>query len=264
MNGGVDTGGVIGPITDGEAILRREEREISILLAREEITITYARYSAGEQVARPHIHHHHTDAFYVLEGELTFEIGRESEIMTVSAGGFVAVPPRVAHSLRNDSDRSVRWLTVHAPDGGFAAFMRGMRDEVEVEWDFSPVPATGGLRASEAVVSLDVGGERLENRPGQLRCALRDMCVVEWDLRGPHPDLPFHRREGGVDSFFVIEGELESTLAGTTQTVGPDTLISVARGVPHTIDHRGSGRTRMLSLHTPDDGFADHLRRVSG
>jgi hypothetical protein len=39
----------------GEAILRCERREISILVAREEITITEARYAAGEQVAGPHI-----------------------------------------------------------------------------------------------------------------------------------------------------------------------------------------------------------------
>ena len=81
---------VIVPITDGETILRREKREISILVAREELAITHARYAAGEQVAGPHVHHEHTDAFYVLEGELTFEIGREAETITVSAGGFVA------------------------------------------------------------------------------------------------------------------------------------------------------------------------------
>ena len=127
------------PITDGEAILRREKREISILVAREDVTITHARYAAGEQVAGPHVHHEHTDAFYVLEGELTFEIGREAETITVSAGGFVAVPPGVAHSFRTDGDRPARWLTIHAPDGGFAAFMRGIRDGVEVEWDISAV-----------------------------------------------------------------------------------------------------------------------------
>ena len=75
----VDTAGLVIAITDREAILRREEREISILVAREEVTITHACYAAGEQVAGPHVHHQHTDAFYVLEGELTFEIGREAE-----------------------------------------------------------------------------------------------------------------------------------------------------------------------------------------
>jgi quercetin dioxygenase-like cupin family protein len=152
MNAELDSGGVIVPIRDGEAILRGEKREISILVASEEVTITHACYAAGERVAGPHVHHEHTDAFYVLGGELTFEIGREAKTITVSSGGFVAAPPGVAHSLRNDSDRPARWLTIHARDGGFAEFMRGIRDGVEVEWDISAVPADGGLPASEAIV----------------------------------------------------------------------------------------------------------------
>ena len=38
------------PITDGEAILRREN-QISILVATDDVTITHAWCSAGEQVA---------------------------------------------------------------------------------------------------------------------------------------------------------------------------------------------------------------------
>jgi mannose-6-phosphate isomerase-like protein (cupin superfamily) len=133
-------------VGEGEQILRYENREVSILVATEAVTITRARYSAREQVAGPHVHHQHTDAFYVLEGELTFEIGGER--IAVSSGGFVAVPPGVAHSFRSDSDRPACWLTIHAPDGGFAAFMRGVRDGVEVEWDISGVPAGAGLPAS--------------------------------------------------------------------------------------------------------------------
>ena len=229
MSAGLETCGVIVPSTDGEKILRGEGREISILVASEAVTITHARCAAGEQVAGPHVHHEHTDAFYVLEGELTFEIGREAEVLRVSAGGFVAVPPQVAHSFRNDGDGSARWLTVHAHDGGFAAFMRGWRDHVEVEWDISAVPASGGLPGGEAVVSPEGSGERLtsENWQCRLRCALPDLCVVEWELGRSHPELPFHDLGSGtVDSFFLIEGELEAMLAGTRQTVGAGTLIS--------------------------------------
>jgi quercetin dioxygenase-like cupin family protein len=154
--------GVIVPITDGEPIVRSEEREISILVAREELTIAYARYSADKRVAGPHVHHEHTDAFYVLEGELTFELGHEAETITVTAGGFVAVPPEVAHSFRTDGSRPAHWLTIHAHDGGFAAFMRGMRDGIEVDWDISLPNAEGGLSASEAIISSPPGGERLE------------------------------------------------------------------------------------------------------
>ena len=136
----------------GEEIHRTAQREIRILVASEHVTITEATYAAGERVAAPHVHGEHTDAFYVLDGELTFEIGCEATTITVSSGGFVAVPPGVAHSVRNAGDRPARWLTIHARDGGFAAFMRGLRDGVEVEWDIAAVPRDGGLSAGATVI----------------------------------------------------------------------------------------------------------------
>jgi quercetin dioxygenase-like cupin family protein len=249
----VDGGAMIVPITEGEPLLRNAEREASILLARKQITITHARYAAGQQVAGPHIHHRHTDAFYVLEGELTFEIGREANTITVGAGDFVAAPPRVAHSFRTDGDQPARWLTIHAHDGGFATFIRGARDGVKVNWDISPIPADGGLPTSEAIINRDLAGECRAGKHQQcrLRCALPDLRVIEWRLHGPPRNLPLHQQEPRVDSFFVIAGELEATLAGTAHTVGPGTLISIPPGAQHTIHYRGSNRARILSLHRP-------------
>ena len=141
-------------IVEEEPILRSETRDIGILVAGDDLTITRARYAAGESVAGPHVHHEHTDAFYVLEGELTFEVGREREVITVSPGGFVAVPPGVVHSVRVAGNRPARWLTIHAQDGGFARFMRGVRDGVDVGWDIAAAPVGGGLRAGAATVTL--------------------------------------------------------------------------------------------------------------
>jgi quercetin dioxygenase-like cupin family protein len=144
---------IIAPAPGGEELIRSPAREASILVARQDLTIIRARYAAGEPVAGPHIHHRHTDAFYVLEGELIFEIGREAQTITVSPGEFLAAPPGLAHSFRVGTNRPAGWLTIHGPDGGFAEFIRGLRDGVEVEWDIAPVPADGGLPASSAVIS---------------------------------------------------------------------------------------------------------------
>jgi mannose-6-phosphate isomerase-like protein (cupin superfamily) len=141
------------PIDEGETILHEPARRSSILLARDDITITEARYAAGEHVAGPHIHLAHTDAFWVLEGELAFEVGPAGDTLIVPAGGFVAVPPGVAHAFRTHGDRPARWLTIHTPDGGFAEFMRGVRDGRRVEWDIAAVPAGGGLPAELAIVN---------------------------------------------------------------------------------------------------------------
>ena len=95
-------------ITEQEVILEGDGRAISILVAREDVTVTEGRCPARATIAGPHIHQRHTDAFYVIGGELTFEVGRESEVITISPGGLVAVPPGVAHSFRNDGGRPAK------------------------------------------------------------------------------------------------------------------------------------------------------------
>jgi mannose-6-phosphate isomerase-like protein (cupin superfamily) len=148
---------IIAPASGGEQLVTSPAREASILVARRDLTIIQARYAAGEPVAGPHVHYRHTDAFYVLEGELIFEIGREAQTIHVSAGGFLAAPPGLAHSFRVADNRPARWLTIHGPDGGFASFMRGLRDGIEIKWDIGPVPADGGLEASRAIISPGPG-----------------------------------------------------------------------------------------------------------
>jgi quercetin dioxygenase-like cupin family protein len=49
----------------------------------------------GSPGPRPHIHRHHEEAFYVLEGELTVRVG--SRTITAPAGSFVVVPRGVVH-----------------------------------------------------------------------------------------------------------------------------------------------------------------------
>jgi hypothetical protein len=117
-------------------------------------------------VTDPHVHQH-TEAFYVLEGELTFEIGAERDTITIEAGGFVAVPAGVAHSFLTAGRRPARWLIIHAVDGGFSAFMRAIRDGVEVEWDVGPVPPGGGLPADHAIVSRQPPGPGWSGSYGQ-------------------------------------------------------------------------------------------------
>jgi hypothetical protein len=51
----------------------------------------------------------------------------------------VAVAPHVPHAFRVDGEAPARWLTIHGPDGAFAAFTRGVRDGDAVDWDVHPV-----------------------------------------------------------------------------------------------------------------------------
>jgi mannose-6-phosphate isomerase-like protein (cupin superfamily) len=67
------------------------------------------------RVLEAHVHDGEDDAFYILDGEMTFEFGEEKVIAT--PGTFVLAPPGVEHGFRNDGVIPVRMLNIHAPAG---------------------------------------------------------------------------------------------------------------------------------------------------
>ena len=62
-----------------------------------------------------HVHHEEDDAFYILQGEMTFLLGGDP--VPAPPGTFVLVPPGVEHGFRNDREQPVRMLNIHAPAG---------------------------------------------------------------------------------------------------------------------------------------------------
>jgi mannose-6-phosphate isomerase-like protein (cupin superfamily) len=62
-----------------------------------------------------HVHAGEDDAFYILEGELTFTFGDRD--VPAPPGTFVLVPPGVEHGFHNAGDGPVRMLNIHAPAG---------------------------------------------------------------------------------------------------------------------------------------------------
>jgi mannose-6-phosphate isomerase-like protein (cupin superfamily) len=70
--------------------------------------------AAGRELEQ-HVHADEDDAFFIVEGEMTFLFGAERA--AAPPGTFVLVPPGVEHGFRNDGDRPVRMLNIHAPAG---------------------------------------------------------------------------------------------------------------------------------------------------
>jgi mannose-6-phosphate isomerase-like protein (cupin superfamily) len=70
---------------------------------------------APGRVLEAHVHADEDDAFYIVEGEMTFVFGGESAV--AGPGTFVLVPPGVEHGFRNDGTEPVRMLNIHAPAG---------------------------------------------------------------------------------------------------------------------------------------------------
>jgi quercetin dioxygenase-like cupin family protein len=69
----------------------------------------------------PPLHHHAFDeTFYVLDGELAFQLG--DEVVTRRRGDLVFAPRDAAHTLANLSGASARYLLVCTPAGFEARF----------------------------------------------------------------------------------------------------------------------------------------------
>ncbi len=75
----------------------------------------------GVEGPAPHSHSDHTDAFFVLAGELEFRL--EDTSVVAGSGSFVAAPPGVAHTFTS-GPRGGRMLSIHAPGTGFEERLR--------------------------------------------------------------------------------------------------------------------------------------------
>jgi quercetin dioxygenase-like cupin family protein len=90
----------------------------------------------------PPFHVHDFDeAFYVLEGELTFQV--EQDLITKRAGEIAFVPRGVPHTLANRSGAPARYLLICTPAGFERSFARRAAEQDGVEppaWAMQPIP----------------------------------------------------------------------------------------------------------------------------
>jgi mannose-6-phosphate isomerase-like protein (cupin superfamily) len=100
-----------------------------VLLRSEEsggaVSVIDNRVPAG--FAGPPLHVHDFDeAFYVLEGELTFQV--EDQIVTAGPGELAFAPRNVPHTLANLSGEPARYVLVCTP-AGFERYFARMEAE---------------------------------------------------------------------------------------------------------------------------------------
>jgi mannose-6-phosphate isomerase-like protein (cupin superfamily) len=90
----------------------------------------------------PPLHRHDFDeAFYVLEGELTFQV--VDELVTAGPGELVFAPRGVAHTFANLSDAPARYMLVCTPAGFERYFARMAAERGGVDppdWALQPTP----------------------------------------------------------------------------------------------------------------------------
>lgn len=130
--------------TEGETITDRPGRRATLLVDADELTVTEFFYGPGERGAKPHVHHLHSDAFFVLEGELTFST---REPLRGLAETLVVFPPNVVHGFDNDGAESALFYDFHMPATGFGEYLRGRNPD----FDQHDPPADGGADPASAI-----------------------------------------------------------------------------------------------------------------
>ena len=63
----------------------------------------------------PHVHSREEETFFILEGEITFQVGEERIVAT--AGTFANMPVGGLHSFKNATDKTARMIISVAPAG---------------------------------------------------------------------------------------------------------------------------------------------------
>lgn len=253
---------------EGEIISDRTERTVRIKAGLGAIAVTETRYEPGEPGPDPHIHRGHTDAFYVLEGTLDLLLGPERERVRLPAGSFVAAPPNVVHSFRNDGTGRARFLNFHAPSGGFADYLRALRDGEDGSWfDQIDPPADGGRSLSDAAVLRPDEGEAIG--VGRSSLVLKGtgassdgvFFLSETTVEPGFPGPPPHVHRELHDLFYVLDGTLILRDGDETTTATAGSFACFPPGTVHTFSNPGDEPVRFLNFNTPA-GWEGYMREL--
>jgi quercetin dioxygenase-like cupin family protein len=82
---------------------------------------THGTYAMWEAIVPPgggpppHVHSREEEAFYILEGEVTFQSGDKRIVATT--GMFVNMPVGLPHSFKNENSKPAKMLIMVAPAG---------------------------------------------------------------------------------------------------------------------------------------------------
>lgn len=253
---------------EGEVISDRAERTVRIKAGFGAIAVTETRYEPGEPGPDPHIHRGHTDAFYVLEGTLDLVLGPDRERIRLPAGSFVAAPPNVVHSFRNEGTGRARFLNFHAPSGGFADYLRALRDGEDGSWfDQIDPPADGGRPLSDAAVLRPDEGEAID--VGRSSLVLKGtgassdgmFFLSETTVEPGFPGPPPHVHRELHDLFYVLDGTLILSNGDETTAAAAGSFACFTPGTVHTFSNPGDEPVRFLNFNTPA-GWEGYMREL--
>jgi quercetin dioxygenase-like cupin family protein len=248
---------VSGP-GEGES-LREDERTILVKAVQPQLDVLeFTITDPGYEGPGPHYHERHVESFYVLEGELEFPA--VGATVVAGPGTYVFAPPGTVHAFTNRTP--ARFLNIHAPETGFVEYMRAVDRGDDVDPADHDVHEVGGdEERADAIVSRP-GVDLIDRSYGsvEIRAELPQLSVMVMDVVRDWDGVAPHVHDDHLDSFYVLEGEIDFLLGGERRHGAAGTLVAFPPGVEHGVAPP-TGPVRLLNVHAPDAGFAASLRR---
>lgn len=77
----------------------------------------------------------------------------------------------------------------------------------------------------------------------------------------PGGKTPPNAHQEAVEVFYVMQGQGMAYADGVSMEIGPGDFFALRPGVEHVVENTGPGKLYCLTLMTPNEGFAELIRR---
>jgi mannose-6-phosphate isomerase-like protein (cupin superfamily) len=215
--------------------------------------------TVGSSSTNPHVHETHVDGFWVLERGFTVGVGDEE--ITLEPGDFALVPPGLVHYFKATDSR---WLNLHAPNAGFAEYLRSGAD-----FDNRDASEGDNRRVADGILRRGDEGELIElgpNARGRVKVgaddAIGSVTVIDFELAPESAGPPLHLHERITDSFWVLEGTLTVLMDGEEREAAAGSHVVVPPGNVHSVSNPSAEPVRFLNISTPG-GLERYLRELA-
>jgi mannose-6-phosphate isomerase-like protein (cupin superfamily) len=213
-------------------------------------------------VIQPHIHSFE-ESFYILEGNVTAQIGEDSR--SLGPGHFALIRTGVRHAWRNTSNQPVSWLEMQAPQprpveyGRDTFFVGEESPKVTVSTDSKATTNTHFGYFDESQLPRAGGPSQMEGFNPTTGVAIK--MFVDRSFGAIHHSLFLIQYSPGgkidphdhtfEESYFIVSGRVRATADGRTYNLGPGDVIWTSVGCIHSFANVGTEPVRWIETQAP-------------
>jgi quercetin dioxygenase-like cupin family protein len=253
---------------------RHSERYTQVELVNRSVGSVHTGLSINELGAGgsidPHVHAFE-EGFYILSGEAVVTI--DGTAYRLGPGDYAAVKVGTLHAWRAAGTAPVRWLQMAAPQPKPIGAERDTffaRDR----WGVWGLPSSGSAADAPPLDLSDLKGHLLGHfdasqipPPGQRTGAVAGLegvflkWLIDEAFGAAHHRLLFIEYQPGVsialhdhtfeEAYFILSGEVQGTLDGTTYMARPGDVLWTGVGCVHTFVNVGTEPVRWLETFAP-------------